>query len=378
VSLEQAVSREAIDYETLLLLFGMMVVVGYLRLAGFFGVLTNWAVAHVRSPLILLAVTVMLSGLLSTFLVNDIVCVALTPLVLHLTRRFRLNPIPYLVGLATAANIGSAGTITGNPQNMMIGVQSHIPYWEFAAKLMPVAVLGLLVDCLLVMLLYRGRLLAEQTATDAEAKAPTPAAEADEFNDARPHPWLLTKSVAITLGALVLFFAGLPIALVALGAAAALLLGRVRPEKVYRQIDWSLLVMFTGLFVVVYAFRLHVVAGWHLDQWGMAASHPVGILSLLSVGLSNLVSNVPAVMLLEPVVQGMAPERQETAWLVLAMSSTFAGNLTLLGSVANLIVVENARRAGIVVSFWEYCKVGVPVTVLTLLIGVLWLALVPY
>jgi len=109
LSLGQAISPDCIDYETLLLLFGMMVVVGYLRLAGFFGVLTNWAVSHARRPIVLLAVTVVLSGLLSAFLINDIVCLALTPLVLHLTRRFRLNPVPYLVSLATAANIGSAG-----------------------------------------------------------------------------------------------------------------------------------------------------------------------------------------------------------------------------------------------------------------------------
>ena len=173
-----------------------------------------------------------------------------------------------------------------------------------------------------------------------------------------------------------MFFAGQPIALVALIAAGVLLLGRVRPEKVFRSVDWPLLVMFAGLFVVVHSFDGNVVQTWGLEQCHALLESPVVLVSGLSVLLSNLVSNVPAVLLFNPLMEVM-PEK-ELAWLALAMSSTLAGNLTVLGSVANLIVVENARRAGTELGFVEYLKVGVPLTVLTTLVGVAWLALVHY
>ncbi len=175
-----------------------------------------------------------------------------------------------------------------------------------------------------------------------------------------------------------LFFTGLPLELVALSAAAVLLLGRTKPHKVYREIDWSLLVMFTGLFIVVRAFRIHVVNTWGIDGWTWLLQRPVDLLSLVSAGLSNLVSNVPAVLLMEPVMTAIPDASRETAWLALAMSSTLAGNLTVLGSVANLIVVEIASREGVTVTFWQYCKVGVPLTVLTLALGIAWLQFIHY
>jgi len=385
LSLEQAVSTDSIDYKTLALLFGMMVVIGFLRLSGFFQRMTASALRRIRSPLGLLAVTITLSGLLSAFLINDIVCLTLTPLVLHLARRLRFDPIPHLIGLATAANIGSTGTITGNPQNIFIGSHSGISYLRFAERLMPVALLGLVVNFLVVVVVYRRRLFChgnqERLAPKkGEARADVGALdkEGDKAANCEGGGWLRRKSVAITLAAVVLFFTGLPLELVALGAAAVLLLGRTKPETVYREIDWSLLVMFTGLFIVVHAFQVQVVAKWGIDGLDVLVQRPVDLLSLVSAGLSNLVSNVPAVLLMEPVMKTTPEASRETAWLALAMSSTFAGNLTVLGSVANLIVVENARREGVTVSFWEYCKVGIPLTVLTLALGIAWLQFVHY
>ena len=376
ITFPEAFSAESIDYETLILLLGMMVVVGCLRLSGFFRLLAHWCLDRIETPRGLLAVTILLSGVLSAFLVNDIVCLALTPLVLHLARRLRFHPLPHLIGLATASNIGSAGTITGNPQNMIIGIQSHISYLRFAARLFPIAILGLVLNFLIIAIIYR-RLLIPPKIVDVTgpiAREPLPPLR-------RAHLWLLSKSILATGVAVVLFFA-LPsqyLPLIALGAAAFLLVGRiVRPEKIYRQIDWSLLMMFAGLFVVVHAFRMHVVASWGIENWTWLLNHPVDLLSGASAVLSNLVSNVPAVLLFEPVMQAMPLASQETGWLALAMSSTFAGNLTVLGSVANLIVVENARREGVFISFWEYCKVGVPLTLLTLALGIVWLKFVPY
>jgi Na+/H+ antiporter NhaD/arsenite permease-like protein len=359
-------AAKAVDYETIVLLFGMMVLVAYLRLAGFFALATERIATRFSGPLTLLAVTIVLSGVLSAFLVNDVVCVALTPLVLHLCQRLKRPPIPYLVGLATASNIGSVATITGNPQNIIIGSLSHITYLRFAARLAPIAVIGLVLNFVVVALVYR------KTLAKSADESPT----ADESSEPRIHRGLLVKSVVVTLITVGLFFAGQPIALVALVAAAVLMLDRVRPEKVYRAVDWPLLVMFAGLFVVVHAFEVNVVHTWGLERWHALLESPVVLVSGLSVLLSNLVSNVPAVLLFKPLMEVMP--QKELAWLALAMSSTLAGNLTVLGSVANLIVVENARRAGTELGFLEYLKVGVPLTVLTTLVGVAWLALVHY
>lgn len=356
----------AVDYETIVLLFGMMVVVSYLRMAGFFALATERIAARFSGPLPLLAVTIILSGVLSAFLVNDVVCVALTPLVLHLCERLKRPPIPYLVGLATASNIGSVATITGNPQNIIIGSLSHITYLRFAARLAPVAAIGLALNFAVVALVYRKAL--SETAVDSP--------DVDEHPRLRVHRGLLIKSLTVTGVAVGLFFAGQPIALVALAAAGVMMLDRVRPGKVYAAVDWPLLVMFGGLFVVVHAFEVNVVRTWGLERWHALLDSPVVMVSGLSVLLSNLVSNVPAVLLFKPLMEVMP--QQELAWLALAMSSTLAGNLTVLGSVANLIVVENARRAGTELSFLEYLKVGVPLTILTTLVGVAWLTFTHY
>jgi Na+/H+ antiporter NhaD/arsenite permease-like protein len=380
LTFEQAISPESIDYKTLCLLFGMMVVIGFLRLSGFFLRMTRWALSRIHTPHGLLAVTIILSGLLSAFLINDIVCLTMTPLVLHLARRMRFDPVPHLIALATAANIGSTGTITGNPQNIYIGSHSNISYLRFAERLMPVAALGLALNYLVVALIYRSRLRSPAGPDNAPSQSSSAAddAKAISLADSKVHRWLQRKSVAVTLVTVLLFFTGLPLELVALAAAVVMLLGRTKPEKIYQQIDWSLLVMFTGLFIVVHAFQLHVVSRWGIDGWSWLLQRPVDLLSLVSAGLSNLVSNVPAVLLMEPVLQAMPEADRETAWLALAMSSTFAGNLTVLGSVANLIVVENARREGVNISFGEYCKVGVPLTLLTLALGIGWLQWVRY
>jgi Na+/H+ antiporter NhaD/arsenite permease-like protein len=358
-------AARAVDYHTIILLFGMMVLVGTLHLSGFFALATERIAAAFPGPYALLGVTIALSGVLSAFLVNDVVCVALTPLVLDLTRRLKRPAIPYLVGLATASNVGSVATITGNPQNMIIGSLSGIAYLRFTARLAPVALAGLLITYFVTARVYRG-VLSEAADEAGPAVLPVP----------RVHRGLLLKSVAVALATVGLFFAGKPIALVALGAAAVLMLSRVRPEKVYASVDWPLLVMFCGLFVVVHAFEVHVVRTWGLERWQALRHSPVVLVSGLSVVLSNLVSNVPAVLLFKPLMEVM-PQR-ETAWLALAMSSTLAGNLTVLGSVANLIVVETARRTGTELGFVEYLKVGVPLTVLTTLVGVAWLALAHY
>lgn len=356
LSLEEA--YRAIDLETLALLLGMMIVVANLRFAGFFHLANAWIAGHARHPLALLAGVIVVSGGLSAFLVNDTVCLMLTPLVAEVTLAMRRNPVPYLLAVAMASNIGSTATITGNPQNIMIGSFSHIPYGDFAAALSPVAAAGLAVAFLLVALAWRAEFFSR---TRLAAVVPRP----------RWNRGLLVESLVVTVGMVVFFFLGVPPAKVAIvGGALLLLTPRVKPERVYREIDWPLLLLFAGLFVVVAGLEKAALGP---EALGYAAQlkldHPPVLAGVAAV-LSNLVSNVPAVLVLKPFVQNLAEPRP--AWLVLAMASTLAGNFTILGSVANLIVVQRARRHGVEIGFWTYFKVGAPLTVLTIVVGV-WL-----
>src|SRR5580692_4373207 len=350
---------KAIDFDTIILLLGVMIVVANLRLSGFFRLVSSWVVTRARYPIVLLTSIVLVSGVFSAFLVNDTVCLVLTPLVLDLVSRLRRNPVPYLLAVAMASNIGSTATITGNPQNIMIGSFSQIPYAEFSAALSPIAAVGLSLTLLLIVLLFPGEFWTR------ERSHAQPLAK-------HVHPALLIKSVGITAVMVAACFAGQPPAKAALISGALLLLTRrVKSEKVYNRIDWTLLLMFMGLFIVVAGFEkavltpevIHAVGGLHLDR--------LPALSLVTAVLSNLVSNVPAVLVLKPFVASLAdPER---AWLTVAMSSTLAGNLTLVGSIANLIVARSAQTRGTEIGFWEYAKVGAPLTALTILFGVLWL-----
>ncbi len=353
----------SVDAPTLVLLFGMMIVTAYLRLSGFFRLVTGWAIRRADTPFSVLVALTAAAGVLSALFVNDVVCLVLAPLVIGLTRRLGLPPVPYLIALATAANVGSVATLTGNPQNMLVGSFSGIGYRGFLLREGPVAVLGLVAVVGVVWLVYRQRLPASLPSHGLERQGAV-------------HYPLMIKTVAAVSVMLVAFLAGVSIALVAIaGAAYTLLTRRVKPDKVYREIDWRLLVLFTGLFVLTGGIEqaglaeevLRSPVAAHLDQ-------PL-ILTAVAAVLSNVVSNVPAVLLFKPLMPGLAePQR---AWLVLAMASTLAGNLTLLGSVANLIVVESARGADIHIGFAEYCRVGVPLTLVTLAMGWLVLTLLP-
>jgi Na+/H+ antiporter NhaD/arsenite permease-like protein len=353
----------AVDAHTLVLLFGMMIVAAYLRLAGFFSLVTLWAMRKANTPRSLLAVVIAASGVLSAFFVNDVVCLVLAPLVVGMTRRLALPPVPYLVALATAANVGSVATLTGNPQNMLVGSFSTLTYRGFLVREGPIAVLGLVCVFLVVWFVYRRELPVVLAASDVKDRASV-------------HYPLMLKTLAAVGVMLVAFLAGVPIALVAIGGAAySLFTRRVKPEKVYREVNWQLLVVFVGLFVLTGGIERAGVID-DLVRWsGAVGLHRPAVLTVATAALSNLVSNVPAVLLFKPLIQSFGePDR---GWLILAMASTLGGNLTILGSVANLIVVEVARQARVKIGFLEYCRVGVPLTLLTLLLGWLILVILP-
>jgi Na+/H+ antiporter NhaD/arsenite permease-like protein len=348
----------AVDWATIVLLLGMMIVVANLHLSGFFRLVAARVVEHAHSPKMLLAGIIGVSGVLSAFFVNDTMCIVLTPLVVHVTLALNRNPVPYLLAVALAANAGSVAAITGNPQNMMIGALSGIPYPKFAAALAPVAAVSLAIVWLALVAVYR-----EEFASGRFERV-----DVGRIRVNRPMLW---KAAAVSAGMVFFFFRGWPVAQTAIVAGAVLLVTRrIKPEKVYHDIDWPLLSMFAGLFIVVRGFETTALERNLLDfAEGTPLDRPA-VLSLFSAIASNLVSNVPAVLLFKPVVVKLADPA--LSWLTLAMSSTLAGNFTLVGSVANLIVVERARPE-VQIRFMDHFKVGAPVTVLTLAAGAAWL-----
>src|SRR6202035_1138531 len=302
---------KAVDPDTLTLLLGMMIVVANLRLSGFFAPASAWVMRRAHHPLALLAAVTAVAGLFSALLVNDAICLVLAPPVLQLTLSLRRNPVPYLLAVAMASNIGSTATITGNPQNMMIGSFSQIAYVQFTAILAPVALIGLVLTFVLIALFHRG-----EFASGARLVA--------EIREPRTHRVLMLRALIATAVLIALFFAGQPPAKAAIVIGGLLLLTRrVRSERVYAEIDWSLLLMFAGLFIIV-AGAEHTLLSEGLIARIMAF-HPdrIPVLSGLTAVLSNLVSNVPAVLLLKPLVVSLPDQR--SAWLTVAMASTLAG-----------------------------------------------------
>ncbi|MEO6863528.1 MAG: anion transporter [Microcoleus sp.] len=342
----------AIDYKTLIFLFSMMVISANLAGSGFFQLAIDTVMRFTRSPFSLLIVLTLGSGILSAFFLNDTVALILTPLILGLTQALNLNPIPYLLALAGATNLGSVATLSGNPQNILIGSFSGISYLDFAKALTPIALVSLLIQIGLLWWLY------------PEVRSTNPCLIETPLRYRVFKP-LLTKSLLITGGLLVAFLIGVPPSEATLVAAGLLFITRrVKPDRILKKIDWDLLVMFAGLFVVTQGVEKLGILG----LFGGFVHTPLSILGVTAL-LSNLVSNVPAVLLL----QHLIPHPDPKTWLLLASVSTLAGNLTLLGSVANLIVAEAVAKLGYNLSFWEHLRFGLPLTVLTLAVAYFWI-----
>ncbi|MBN3922909.1 anion transporter [Nostoc sp. NMS4] len=343
---------QAIDYKTLIFLFGMMVISTNLAYAGFFQLTLDTVTHFTRSPLGLLIVLTFGSGILSAFFLNDTIALILTPLVLGLTQTLKLNPIPYLLALAGATNLGSVATLSGNPQNILIGSFSGISYLDFAKALTPIALVSLLIQIGLLWWLY----------PDVRSTKSCPSVTPVRYRIFKP---LLTKSLLITGGLLIAFLIGMPPAQATFVAAGLLFITRrIKPQRVLNKVDWDLLVMFSGLFVVTAGVEKLGI----LNLFSGLVYTPMNILGITAL-LSNLVSNVPAVLLL----QHLIPHPDTKTWLLLAAGSTLAGNLTLLGSVANLIVAEAVAKLGYQLSFWEHLRFGLPLTVLTLILAYFWI-----
>lgn len=342
---------QAIDANTIIFLLSMMVVNANLAYAGFFRRALSVLLSLTRSPLGLLIALTFGSGVLSALFLNDTIALIFTPLTLSLTQALGLNPIPYLLAVAGATNIGSVATLSGNPQNILIGSFSNINYLNFLKALTPVAIIGLVIQIGLLWLLYP-----DVRSTDASQILPN--------SKQRIFKPLFNKTLVITTGLLIGFAIGLPLAESTLVAASLLLITRrVKPQRILNKVDWNLLVMFSGLFILT-----RVTQKLNLLQPFTHFVNSAASLLGVTVVLSNLISNVPAVLLLQPLIS----KSDTQSWLLLAAGSTLAGNLTLFGSVANLIVVEAANDLGYKLTFWNHLRFGMPLTVCTLLLVYFW------
>jgi Na+/H+ antiporter NhaD/arsenite permease-like protein len=353
----------SIDLSTILLLYSLMIISAQLRLGGFY----TWAASKILTllarPRLFLLAGMILSALLSAILANDIVCFAFTPVLAASLLQVRLNPLPFLLGLAVASNIGSAATIIGNPQNMLIGQMGRLDFGSFFLWSGPPSAMALLAGYVIICFIYRNKFYTTAYENCGAATRDWPV-----FNT-----WQTGKGIIAVIALIALFFTPLPREVSAISIAGLLLCSRKQKTRdILGLVDWHLITLFCALFILIHGILqsngLHnltaQLAGHGFDLRNLS------VLTWTSTILSNIFSNVPAVMLLLPL---LSPENP-VQWYTLALSSTFAGNLFLLGSIANLIVVEQAAAAGIRITFKDHAVIGIPVTLVSLLILILWVS----
>ena len=348
----------AVDIPTLLMLFGLMILSAQFAACGFYDWCSAQIAASAASPSAILALTVVVAGLLSALLANDIVVFAMTPMLIAGLRGRGLDPRPYLIGLAGGSNAGSAATIIGNPQNILIGQMGDLDFWRFLALAAPPALMGLAAVFAVVWWIWRTRLV---IAPAASRLALPPL---DRMG--------LVKASCASAILLALFALPVPHAIGILMVAGALLVSRrFASRDMLRLVDWHLLVLFAGLFIVTDAFARTGIpedmlaaladAGWRIDSLSMLVP--------LTLFGSNTIGNVPTVVLL----LAIAPDLSIHTLTSLAVLSTLAGNLLIVGSLANIIVAERAREVGVELGFIEHARCGVPMTLISIAVASLWL-----
>lgn len=355
----------SIDFHTITLLLGMMLLMAALQQADFFNVLAARSIAMATKPWQLLLTVILVTAVGSAFMVNDVVVLLFTPVIIAACRLLDRNPSVYLLAEAMASNIGSVATEIGNPQNMLIGVVSGIPFTTFMLYLLPVAAVSLVILFMTIFLFYRRQMGIEFTAEKLQhqtlsviAGQPTPAARKR----------LLTYTLPIfVLTIAALFFSGLmgtTVSIVAMaGGVAAVLFSGIRPSKLIHTVDWSLLLFFCGLFIVIGGAQQAGVLNIFMNTLNIQ-NNIAGIASMhiFSAAVSQVVSNVPLTMLVIPVIKDIPGDLQ---WISLAAGSTLGGNATIIGAVANIIVVEQAANQGVKIGWLEFSRIGLIVTVLT-------------
>lgn len=356
ISFDNAI--KAIDFNTITLLLGMMIIVSTLKLEGFFSLIASKTISYSHSRNKLLIIIVFITGIASAFLVNDAVVLLFTPIIISICRKTNLNPIPYLIAEILSSNIGSTMTITGNPQNMLIGISSNISYLDFLIKLLPISIIGMIIIVFIVKLFYRKH-FNDKSILEFET---------DYKYDFKK----MRISVLIFLLVIIGFFFGkilsLSIPIIALiGASLILLFGKAKPSSVIKDVDWVLLLFFASLFILVSSIQsLGLLDSFINVELNENLSSIIGLHSL-SLVMSQILSNVPYTVLMTPLMDVL---NNENLWLALASSATLAGNATIIGAMANLIVIESAEKENVKISFWEFFKIGIITTLISLILSI--------
>lgn len=384
---------DAINLDIIILLVGMMTLVAGLELCGFFEWVSLRMIKYSKDQFTFLVLTMLVTGCLSALVLNDTVVLLFTPIIIRTCRLLKSNPVPFLVAEALAANIGSVATVVGNPQNAFIATKASISFVDFSIRLVPVSIVCMLVAIAILYLFYRKdiekgsaqefrrRILKDGWKAFEDELVKGDAATTSgirKLKERKTGLYALIGITALTFLAFILSHVlGTPIALVAfLGGVAALfvvpLLTDVKARDMLAGVDWSIILFFVGLFIVIEGVKDSTL----LDEIKNAfpgfqdgGIPSLGWLTGLSAFLSNLVSNVPAVMLLSE----MIPISHTDLWLALASSSTLAGNATILGAAANVIVAEKAEGMGVEVNFWKFTLVGFPIAMATLFVSTIML-----
>jgi Na+/H+ antiporter NhaD/arsenite permease-like protein len=350
---------QAIHFPTLLLMGGLMILSARFRAAGFYDAAATWIAGQAGQPLRLLALTILISGVLSALLINDIVVFAMTPILCTGLAARKLDPRPFLLGLAAGSNAGSAATLIGNPQNILIGQVGRLDFWNYLLMAIAPASIAMVIAFACIAIGWR---------STAQANAiGSPTNVSTSFN--RRQAGICSLAL---LALLVFFTTPVPREISAVLVAAFLIVSRTVPSRqLLDEIDLPLLILFASLFIINDAFaRTGIVqeamtsivsSGWLPDR--------ISLLTPMTLLLSNTIGNVPAVVMLLTVWQGIP----SGVLIGLAVLSTLAGNFVLVGSLANLIVAERALIAGVRLSFYEHAKTGVPITILSMLSAGLWL-----
>lgn len=353
---EEAVA--AIDVNTIFLLLGMMIIIATLQLDGFFSLIARKTISWSGTRIRLLTIIVFVTGIASAFLVNDAVVLMFTPVIIQICRSSKINPVPYLIAEILSSNAGSVMTITGNPQNMLIGISSGISYSEFILRLLPVSILGLFLIILVIRMIYKKEFIIKDPLVFFEEKTFIPVN--------------ILRSGSIFILVIIGFFLGkqlnLSIPLIALtGSALILLLGKAKPSDIIHKVDWVLLLFFASLFIVVGAIEKTGLLNPFLNGNLLGSDFKsLGFIHGSSLIMSQIVSNVPFVVLMLPILKVTS---SSMLWLGLASASTLAGNATIIGAMANLIVIESAEKQGVRIGFVEFLKSGIIVTLLTMLLS---------
>jgi len=351
-------SLKFINGPTLLLLFSMMVLNSNLGYAGFFNVVASKLIIFVNNPRLFLLIIMLLTAILSAFLVNDTLIMVFTPLLMEILFRTKMKPYPYLMGIAFSVNIGSMATLIGNPQNILIGTSSGMSFNDFSLLMAPISLFLLLFTYLIIILTQP---ITKPQQVEKELKV-------------RFYKPLIIKSILGFTLMIIAFFSGMNISLAALiGISLVLITRRISPDKVFSRVDLSLMVLFSGLFIITGSIRSNILfKDFSNYLTALVNQNPIHFVWIGPL-LSQIISNVPTTMLLIPIIENLP--NPTLFWLLLSGTTTLAGNLTLIGSVANLILAESASRKGFRLGFFQYLKLGLPVSVLTILIFALYLKL---